>query len=75
MFLLFFYLEAKWRDGRDAGRPLELEEVHLCPRVSGGEEEDYDDQNDQDDDDQDDDDDEEEELRMMKADMAIWHCC
>jgi len=34
MFLLFFYLEAKWRDGRDAGRPLELEEVHLRP--SGG---------------------------------------
>ena len=43
MFLLFFYLEAKWRDGRDAGRPLELEEVHLCPAsVSGGEEEEYD---------------------------------
>ena len=43
MFLLFFYLEAKWRDGRDAGRPLELEEVHLCPSVSDGEERDWED--------------------------------
>ena len=49
MFLLFFYLEAKWRDGRDAGRPLEQEEVHLCPSESGGEEEDYDDYDDDDD--------------------------